>query len=92
MAQAVSHRPLTVEARVRARVSPCGICGGLNDAESFFSSLLGFPLSISFHRVSKLIYHLGVGLPAVRIFFLDCLDFIFRVRNKMNTHPYGEKL
>jgi hypothetical protein len=27
MAQAVSLRPLTTEARVRARVSPFGICG-----------------------------------------------------------------
>jgi hypothetical protein len=27
MAQAVSRRPLTVQARVRSRVSPCGICG-----------------------------------------------------------------
>jgi hypothetical protein len=28
MAQAVSRRPLTAEARVRSRFSPCGICGG----------------------------------------------------------------
>jgi hypothetical protein len=28
MAQAVSRRPLTTEARVRARVIPCWICGG----------------------------------------------------------------
>jgi hypothetical protein len=28
MAQAVSRRPLTAEARVRVRVSPCEICGG----------------------------------------------------------------
>jgi hypothetical protein len=28
MAQAVSRRPLTAEARVRGQVSPCGICGG----------------------------------------------------------------
>jgi hypothetical protein len=28
MAQAVSRRPLTAEARVRSPVSPCGICGG----------------------------------------------------------------
>jgi hypothetical protein len=27
MAQAVSRRPLTAEARVRSRVGPCGICG-----------------------------------------------------------------
>jgi hypothetical protein len=28
MAQAVSRRPRTAEARVRSRVSLCGICGG----------------------------------------------------------------
>jgi hypothetical protein len=28
MARAVSRRPLTAEARVRSRVSPCGICSG----------------------------------------------------------------
>jgi hypothetical protein len=28
MAQAVSRRPLTAEARVCARVNPCGICDG----------------------------------------------------------------
>jgi hypothetical protein len=28
MAEAVSRRPPTAEARVRSRVSPCGICGG----------------------------------------------------------------
>jgi hypothetical protein len=29
MVQAVSRRPLTAEARVRSRVGPCGIFGGL---------------------------------------------------------------
>jgi hypothetical protein len=28
MAQVVSRQPLTAEARFRARVNPCGICGG----------------------------------------------------------------
>jgi hypothetical protein len=28
IAQAVNRRPLTAEARVRSRLSPCGICGG----------------------------------------------------------------
>jgi hypothetical protein len=30
MAQVVSRQPPTTEARVRSRVSPCGICGGQN--------------------------------------------------------------
>jgi hypothetical protein len=28
VAQAVSRRPLAAEARIRSRISPCGICGG----------------------------------------------------------------
>jgi hypothetical protein len=37
MAQAVSHRPLTAEARARSRVSPCGICGGQSGNGTGFS-------------------------------------------------------
>jgi hypothetical protein len=37
MAQAVSRRPLTAEARVRSRVTPCGICGGQSGTGTGFS-------------------------------------------------------
>jgi hypothetical protein len=37
MAQAVSRRPLTAEARVRSRLSPCGICGGQSGTGTGFS-------------------------------------------------------
>jgi hypothetical protein len=37
MAQAVSRRPLTAEARVRFRVSSCGICGGQSGTGTGFS-------------------------------------------------------
>jgi hypothetical protein len=39
MAQAVSRRPLTSEAQVRSRISPCGICGtgtGFSPSTSVF--------------------------------------------------------
>ena len=35
--QAVIHRPPTAEARVRARVDTCGICGGQSDSGTGFS-------------------------------------------------------
>jgi hypothetical protein len=37
MALAVSRRPLNAEARVRSRVSPCGICGGQSGTGTGFS-------------------------------------------------------
>jgi hypothetical protein len=43
MAQAVSRRPLTAEARVRARVNPCGICGGQSGTGQVLSEYFGFP-------------------------------------------------
>jgi hypothetical protein len=37
MAQVVSRRPVTAEALVRARVNPCGICGGQSGTGTGFS-------------------------------------------------------
>jgi hypothetical protein len=37
VAQVVSRQPLIVEARVRTRVSPCGICGGQSGTGKGFS-------------------------------------------------------
>jgi hypothetical protein len=47
MAQAVSRWPLTAQARVRARVDPCGICGGQSGAVAGFLRVPRFsPASI----------------------------------------------
>jgi hypothetical protein len=42
MAQAVSGRPPTAEARVRSRVGPCGICGGQNGTGTGLPRVLRF--------------------------------------------------
>jgi hypothetical protein len=58
MVQAVSHRPLTAEARVRFRVSLCGICGGPNAAGTFLfpsssvSPVSTIPLWLQTHILS----------------------------------------
>lgn len=51
MAQAVSRRPLTAEARVRDRVSQCWIFGGQSDIRTDFS-----PSSSAINRGSPYSY------------------------------------
>jgi hypothetical protein len=47
MAHVVSRRPLTAEAWFRARVTPCGICGGQSGpGTGFYPSSSVFPVSI----------------------------------------------
>jgi hypothetical protein len=56
MAQVVSRRPLTAEARVHARVNPCGICGGqIGTGTGFSPSSSVFPC----HRRFPNAHHLG---------------------------------
>jgi hypothetical protein len=56
MAQVVSRRPLTMEAWVRARVNPCGICGGQSGTGTGFSpSSSVLPCHIIPPSLSKLI-------------------------------------
>jgi len=51
MAQAVRRWPLTSEARIRAQVSPCRICGGhIGTGTEFSPEFFGSLLSVSFHR------------------------------------------
>jgi hypothetical protein len=56
MTQAVSRQPLIAEALVRARVSQCGVCGGLGQVS--LRVLLFSPVSTIPLWLSALIYHM----------------------------------
>jgi hypothetical protein len=62
MAQVVSRRPPTAEARFRAWVNPCGICGGQSGTGTGFSpSSSVFFLSI-YHSTVALQTHIIWGM------------------------------
>jgi hypothetical protein len=52
MVEAVSHRSLTLDDRVRERFIRCVICGGRSGTGTGFLELFGFLLSIPFYRGS----------------------------------------
>jgi hypothetical protein len=61
MAQVVSRRPLTAEARVRARVNPCGICGGQSGTETGLS-LSSSVVPCQYHSTVALQTHIIWGI------------------------------
>jgi hypothetical protein len=57
MSQAVSRQPVTAEAQVFARISPCDICGGQSDpGTGFLYDFFGFSPSLLVHRASPYSY------------------------------------
>jgi hypothetical protein len=70
MAQAVSRRPLTAEARVRSRFGPCGICGRSGSRTGFSPSTSVFPCQFHF-----------TGAP-LKWKSIKNLIFIIRLHNK----------
>ena len=69
MAQAVSRRPFTAEARIRSRVSPCEICGGQSGNGTGFSPSTsvfpcqfhstGAPLIVKLGKKTAYLHHRG---------------------------------
>jgi hypothetical protein len=74
MAEAISRRPLTAEARIRSRVSPCVICGGqIGTGTGSSPRTSGFPCQ--FHstaatllgKVQNIIFIFIIGQEALRL-------------------------
>jgi hypothetical protein len=77
MAQAISRRPLTAEARVRACVNPCEICGGKSGTGTGFSpSSSVFPCQ----------YHSTIALHAHIIWGMNNMS-ASGSRSETKSHP-----
>jgi hypothetical protein len=61
MAQAVSRRPLTMEACVRAWISVCAVCGGKSGTRTSFSSSSSI-LPYQYHSTVALHTHIIWGV------------------------------
>jgi hypothetical protein len=59
--QAVIRRPLTAEARVHARVNPCGICGGQSGTGTGFSACSSV-FTCQYHSTVALQTHIIWGM------------------------------
>jgi hypothetical protein len=79
MAQAISRRPPTAEARFRSRVSPCGICGGQSGTGTGFSPSTSV-LSCQFHSTGAPL--LGKGLIIIIIIIIIRIIIITGLHNK----------
>jgi hypothetical protein len=90
LAQGVSSWPLTAEARVRGRVSSCGICGGQKVAVGrFFSEFFDFKRAIHHSTIAHLSpphevcnspdqaahYHTWVWVVCVLLWFIMIIWF-----------------
>jgi hypothetical protein len=91
MPQAVSPQPLTAEALLRTRVSPCMIYEGQRHTGSGFPPTSSVsPLSILFHRGSYIIWERAVG-PLVATVQRYCLTPTTRTTTTATTSPVASR-
>jgi hypothetical protein len=89
MAQAVSRRPFTAEARFRSPVRPYGICGGrsaigtgLSPSSSFVSCQYHFTVAVHIDYI----YHLGPLVAAVQRHTLAPTEVIVIIFNNVTVY------
>jgi hypothetical protein len=86
MAQAVSRRPLTAEARVRSRASPCGICGGQSGTGQVFPRVLRFsPVNFIPPVLNYTIFITGLRGPSQKKLYLPVTLLLLHKLANINT-------
>jgi hypothetical protein len=89
IAQVVSRRYLTEEARVSARDTPCGICGGQSGTGTGFSPICSVFIA-PFHRGYSYLYHLVINIRSVGGHSSETVSPI-KMNNKKRSTIRGEQ-
>jgi hypothetical protein len=90
IAQAVSRRLPTAEARVRSRISLCGICSGQSGIGAGFLRMLGFPRPV-LHAPLSYIFIIIIQAefwPAYKVHFLRLLYEHQNIKQYTDISPF----
>jgi hypothetical protein len=92
MAQAVSRRPLTTEARIRARFNPCGICGGRSGTGTGFSpssSVFPCQYNSTVALQTHIVRQMNMSVSGSSSETLDLMEQYFVSRVAQSVSDYG---